>query len=218
MRYNQLKRFNKIFSEKFYLLDINNNDNHYLINVSGSTYNVYNLKLYKTSKKIFCNCPDSKKWANIQTCVCKHVCFVLYKIFNLNEDEVEEYNFSDLNDEQYTRCIEKINSINFETNIENDIINDELIARFNELKSDDSKSSPKDIFKCENQKKEEDCPICYDKLESNILKCPSCKNSMHKNCMELWLNSGQDTCPYCRSKVWTNYLNKDNGKYYLNLM
>ena len=73
--------------------------------------------------------------------------FALYyvKFLNLSEDEIEEYNFSNLNDEQYLRCNKKINSINFETNIENDIINDELIARFNELKSGDSDSS-KDIF------------------------------------------------------------------------
>ena len=216
MRYQQLNRYNKIFSEKFYLLDITKNDNHYLLNVSGSTMNVYNLKLYFASKQIYCNCPDAKKWAKINNSCCKHICFVFAKICQLTYDQIENYNFEGLELDVYNHCEKIISDITFHTNTDTDIINDDLIAKFNELKT--STEPKKDIFKCESNQKEHDCPICYDKLEKDILKCPSCSNNMHKTCMEMWLNSGQNSCPYCRSQVWDRYLNKDNGQYYLNLL
>jgi hypothetical protein len=217
MRHCQLKRYNKIFTEKFYLLDIDTSpENHYLINISGSTFNVYNLKFYHISKKIYCNCPDAKKWAEIQGCSCKHICFAFHKIFGLTQEEIENYNFHGITPDLYDKCEDKIKNISFQTDPSNDLINDQLIAKFNELKTE--KEPKKDIFKTDEKKVSDDCPICYDKLEENILKCPSCNNLMHKECMEMWLNSNQDTCPYCRSKVWTKYLNKDNGQYYLNLL
>lgn len=216
MRYCQLKRFQKISTEKFYLLDIDKKDNHYLINVSGSTFNVYNIKLYFSSKTIYCNCPDSKKWAKIDNCQCKHICFVLNKVFGLESDLIEKYNTdNNFNSETYNKFIEKINQVNFNTDTSNDIINDHLIAKFNEMKT--SESEPIENKFINNNKIDSDCPICYDKLENDILKCPSCNNSIHKSCMEAWLNCNHDSCPYCRSTIWQNYINKDKGHIYLNL-
>ena len=217
MRFCQLKRFQKISREKFYLLDIDKKDNHYLINVSGSTYNVYNVKLYFSSKTIYCNCPDSKKWAKIDECQCKHICFVLNKVFGLDEDIIENYNINKKFEyEIYNKCVDKITKINFNTDINNDIINDHLISKFNELKTAENEPKEK-IFINESKVIDSDCPICYDKLENDILKCPSCKNSIHKTCMEAWLNCNHDSCPYCRSTIWQNYINKEKGQIYLNL-
>ena len=53
--------------------------------VSGSTSNIYQVKLMKSFEwnNIYCNCPDSKKWANVHGVVCKHILFVIFKVLKL---------------------------------------------------------------------------------------------------------------------------------------
>lgn len=56
--------------------------------------------------------------------------------------------------------------------------------------------------------KEQSCPICCEEFNaegvSNLLDCPQCKNSIHKECMEIWLTKN-DNCVYCR-KEWADYI------------
>ena len=50
------------------------------------------------------------------------------------------------------------------------------------------------------------CPICFLDIEDEeLVKCPECKNVIHLECMEKWLEMGNKTCVYCRSNVWKNY-------------
>jgi len=49
------------------------------------------------------------------------------------------------------------------------------------------------------------CPICYDEFGEQVhLSCPTCKNNMHQECMEVWLERN-NTCVFCRSNVWRAY-------------
>lgn len=52
---------------------------------------------------------------------------------------------------------------------------------------------------------DDNCPICYDAFsETPTLNCPACKNNMHQECMEVWLERNH-TCVFCRSGVWADY-------------
>ena len=60
MKIQQLIRIDKIQHEHIYLLTKNKETNKHVFEICGSTKNVYKVQLYKKSKMIYCNCPDSK--------------------------------------------------------------------------------------------------------------------------------------------------------------
>ena len=74
MKIQQLIRIDKIQHEHIYLLTKNKETNKHVFEICGSTKNVYKVQLYKKSKMIYCNCPDSKSYANNYGVVCKHIC------------------------------------------------------------------------------------------------------------------------------------------------
>jgi hypothetical protein len=76
---NQSKRFIKLYSEEFYLLDYH--DETFFI--SGSQRTVYKLKYYSGERKLFCNCPDNLVHCQKQGTVCKHICFLLIRVFKM---------------------------------------------------------------------------------------------------------------------------------------
>ena len=80
---NQFRRYQKIFFEDFYLLDWQDNLNHYNFSVSGSSYNIYFIKISKEEKIIKCSCIDFTD--NCDNMICKHCCFIIFfviKLFN----------------------------------------------------------------------------------------------------------------------------------------
>ena len=85
MKIKQHERFQKIFYESFFLLNIVNKTHDVIFKVSGSTSNVYSVRINKTFEcnNIFCDCPDSKKWANIHGVICKHCVFIIFKVLKL---------------------------------------------------------------------------------------------------------------------------------------
>ena len=99
MNYQQVSRYNKLQYERFYLLNIKSDEDKYIINVSGSTMNIYDIEFSKGEKKISCNCPDMKSWAASSGCVCKHCCFVLFKVcrdtITVNSDFFSNLVFND---------------------------------------------------------------------------------------------------------------------------
>jgi hypothetical protein len=228
INYNQQKRINTSKRNKLFILDYKNKDSQYELKMTGSTLNVYNIDINKCYKNIKCSCPDFKSWARYSNCVCKHCCFLLIKVLKFNEsDLLNFFNNLTFSDEEFSKLVEKLDKLELNSvimNAEEDDIDDleaapknphfidkYLIDKFNKLKCIDNKSqfiSKESVVK--------DCPICYDSLENNLLKCPSCKQILHKTCMEVWLNSGNSSCPYCRSKIWENY--KDSDINYLNLL
>ena len=64
------------------------------------------------------------------------------------------------------------------------------------------------------EKKGDSCPICYEAVTYNckILGCPDCKNTFHKDCIEMWLKTGSNcVCPFCRSSKWKSYNRETYG-------
>ncbi|XP_050526933.1 uncharacterized protein LOC126897413 [Daktulosphaira vitifoliae] len=44
----------------------------------------------------------------------------------------------------------------------------------------------------------EDCMICLLKLKVNDYKLPCCFKTLHRKCLDKWLNNGVIKCPHCQ--------------------
>ena len=213
MKLQQILRYDKVFNERFFLLSKNQNNNKLIFEISGSTSNIYKVQIYESSKKIFCNCPDSKKWAKMYNVACKHICFLLIKVFKLNNNDLEYfYENLVLNDINLYNIVLEYNNINFSNNEQ--YINSDFLEKFKTL----------DNLKQEIVLKEDynkDCCICFDNLENlenikdtnNNIQCKICLIIIHKSCLNKWFNMNNNNCPHCRSII-----NTDNNSYYKNLL
>ena len=195
--YQQQKRFNKLDYESFFLLNVEKTDFGFQLNISGSTRNVYTIRINQNSRTIDCDCPDSRSWASHHNCYCKHVCFVLLRMFkNIYNRKSEIFIDKTIKINEYKLIENKLK--NLDINQEKDIVDTELLDKFRNLSTNN--------FKVESVDQKEMCPICYlDMGDEEIVKCPECKNVIHLECMEKWLEMGNKTCVYCRSDVWENY-------------
>lgn len=213
MKYQQVIRYDKIFCESFYLLNKTQYDNKLSFEISGSSSNIYKVNIYFGSKMIYCNCPDAKKWAKNYGVICKHSCFILFKVLKQEIDKYKSYlDILIFTPQQIQNIINSFETINM--TIQTEYINQDYIKKHKLLleKGNDQKNSltPK-------QSQDNLCCICYDNFQ-NITdtkenkQCKVCKTILHKNCLNKWLSSGNNTCPYCRSII------KDTkNSYYLNL-
>ena len=221
MNNQQFKRLGKLDYESFYLLKIENKDNHFCLSISGSTKNIYQVKIYKNSKTMYCNCPDAKSWAKDFDVYCKHSCFVLFRVFKtVFPDKIKICNEKVFNEEQFCIMNEKLSnmsSVGLVNYSGTDIVDEELLERFQNMEKNDFKSENCEQYQVKS-KKSDMCPICFMDFEEDdeLIGCPDCKNTLHKECMEKWLSVGNVTCVYCRSSVWENYNNNKSvdGEYY----
>ena len=207
----QLVRLNKINFEEFYLLEKNHNNNKLIFKICGSTKNVYETKIYFKSRMIFCNCPDSKSWAKRHGVICKHCCFVLFKVLKISinrEDYFKKLFFNETDIEEIKSKYEKINL----NNLDQDFLKKEYLDKFKNINNKDS-----DNDNIVLKDKEEYCVICYDNFDyskelskKEIYQCDICKKILHLKCISKWCKMGHHNCPYCRSNV---SLNNGNGDY-----
>ena len=129
-------RFEKLNNEDFYLLDKQKEDSKLIFKICGSTKNVYETKIYFKSKMIFCNCPDSKSWAKKYGVICKHSCFVLFKVLRLKIDKMEYFKkliFDEMQINEIKENFEKLNLLNYEE----DFLNQNYINKFKNIKKNE---------------------------------------------------------------------------------
>lgn len=228
MKLDQQKRYNKIYSEKFYLCDIaksKENDNNYDFAISGSTANIYNMTLDQSSLSIKCDCPDATSWAVKKGVICKHCCFLLVRVIKIDEKILEndiltnkDQKFSPQVFWQVKSAVEKMTQSKIYSK---DVINLDYIKKYKKIK--DNNGQDKNKFSAKKDVDDDDeCIICFDTLDptdkSNLIACPDCNNLLHKFCMEKWLTSGNKTCVYCRSSAWTKYFDVGGSGKYKNLL
>ena len=206
----QLLRFEKINSEDFFLLDKTKDESKLTFKICGSTKNVYETKIYFKSKMIFCNCPDSKSWARKYGVICKHSCFVLFRVLRLKIDKMVYFKkliFDENQIEEMKNNFDKLNLFNFEQ----DFLNKDYLSKYKLLKNNEKIVTIKD-----NVEQESFCAICYEdfydiKNIKDNFQCKTCLKVLHNKCINKWLSMGNKTCPYCRSNI-NNQKNK-----YINL-
>ena len=55
----------------------------------------------------------------------------------------------------------------------------------------------------EARNKEEECSICYNKLDTDLYTCHICSNAIHNTCLDIWIKTN-NTCIFCRNTVENN--------------
>jgi len=208
INFKQKKKITKAGYESIYLVESNIlNETECVLKVTGSTLNIYTIIL--KNNKLKCNCKDSFNCL-INNLYCKHLCFVLIKIGKIFDDEVFSRNI--LFEEE---CVKIILRLHVNCSNDPEIIFEYLTEKFKTKK--DSISIQK-FQKLEEDKIniKDECPICYLELgiNNNILKCPECKNYIHKECIQKWLLYNK-SCVFCRSEIWIEY--DDSKDNYLNI-
>lgn len=229
MNKDQNTRFQKVGTENFYLLNLEKNANGNLIlDVSGSTANIYQTTIYPKSKTVFCSCPDARSGAKSKGCVCKHVCFVLSRVFKIQQQDLIADFFNRklvLSDKLIDMILNKFVVLESGVGLlqNQEFVNEKFLQKFQEMKLSSSSTTTQPIAKVDiyavkkdldAEEDELECMICYDTMQKdNSIECPLCHNLVHKGCMEKWLKSGKKNCIYCRSDVWKDYgKDKDNNK------
>jgi hypothetical protein len=200
MQLEQQKRFNKISTEEFYLIGNEQSENDITLLMTGSTKNVYKISL-KNDGFVTCNCPDSETHAKKHKVLCKHLCFLHFKI--CKSTDVTFYMTKKLSQNDREKLIDKLNSLK-NTEISKKYY-ENYIKKINKDKccDDDFNKAKRDIDIVDM-----DCPICFDELKDNIKFCPECSNPVHQKCIDKWMES-HDECIYCRSDVWKKYKNNN---------
>jgi hypothetical protein len=204
-RTQQIIRLEKLNSEDFYLLSKEKHDNKLVFNICGSTKNIYSVKLYFISKMIYCNCPDSKSWAKKFGVLCKHVCFVLFKVLKFNTDKDDYLRMLIFNEHQINEIKNNFDKLDI-TNYDKDYINKEYTEKFNKLSKIDTKEIIPRTHDNDNY-----CVICYEEFDNLTDKnlntqCKICLKIFHKKCINKWTSLGNTSCPFCRSQIKKNNL------------
>ncbi len=210
---NQEKRYQKIFVDEFYLLDSKTESDLIECHVSGSTKNVYKVRIVKSTGKISCNCPDIIN-CNKHNVVCKHCWFIVYKVGRCFIGEPQNYEFwetNTLNDAQIVSIENRLVG-----NKVSEFMDDELVKKFKKLNVDKNESQEvqKTRFEISERElgEEDECPICYDYLkEQKNVSCPTCNQYVHEKCMLKWLET-RTTCVLCRSDTWSTFKKETNSQ------
>jgi hypothetical protein len=192
---DQKNRITKAHYQSFYLLQTEYIEDEVILKVTGSTLNVYTVKI--KNNMIKCDCPD-KFICYSKKIYCKHICFVICLIGKIYTEDIfinnillDEYKFLLL--------------FNLRINCENDpnIVSEMLSERFIKLSCKDMSEKVEESIA---RNLEEDCQICYigfenkDKSEEEIFTCSECKNAIHKKCFDVWMKYNQN-CVFCRKKI-----------------
>ena len=205
--YEKNSRIEKCKKQKIFLLQINEiSDTEKTFEIQGSTGNVYTVKI---NNELSCNCPDYI----IRRNRCKHIYFVLIRILKCENTEEDYFEDDDL--------IEMFNNMPKITKLL--MAKKKDIKKYNEFKNESKEKKKKKKKKKEKEKeeneeenenviqqkeidKDDDCPICLEKLlnDEEIVYCKySCGKSIHKICMNKWINIKGPICVYCRGD-WLN--------------
>ena len=238
MKLKQHERFQKLFYENLYLLKIIDTSHQTTFSVSGSTSNIYQVKIMKSFEwnHIYCNCPDAKKWANIHGVCCKHILFVVFKVLKLfsfkntlSNITVSEPGEIFLDKRQLHKDYLEVISVfldifNFEE--DNDFMKLEYVNKFNLIKDkvDKKYNGIEDTSTNENKLEFKEgaafhCLICFDDFAKETMYCREtnsqclvCKTIFHKECLTKWFNHN-NSCPYCRSPSQLNTQNNNESQY-----
>ncbi len=171
-----MSRLTKSSNERIYLLSANQvSIENWIFKVRGQSNKIYEQKLSPIS--FSCSCPDHA----IRKSFCKHLLFLISRVA-INQNLAREL-YNDKN---------KWNLDIF--NILTKIWFERLQNRMNNIEKK-TKLHTKAIGN--------DCSICFEEMKSGevFTQCiTTCKNYFHEDCINLWLNTGHDTCPLCRGK------------------
>lgn len=231
----QRDRFLKIYEEPFFLIHppaVTDIDASFL--VSGSTQQRHTVRIDALSGAASCSCMDARINCRKQSCVCKHVCFVLFRVLRMSDLRFFGVDRGlRLSEQELRACLDTATRIS-EGAVSRGAVNQGSVSASSTAAAspaispviDPSVMHPpppsctgSDVFRSnevfrDNVSESSECPVCYDcvgPLQNNALRgCPSCGNVVHLECMRRWaaaaLASGSRvTCVMCRSAAWSRW-------------
>ena len=182
------------YSNKMYLIDHRENLFKIEINLLGSkklsTREKYTIVFNKLHCNFTCNCKDFIYRSKIRDIVCKHITFIICKVLGIYDNKFfETKKLSPEYQKKMCKIIGNSSSIWYNNDISIKHLNSEFKNCVKTLNTEDS------------------CPICCDVFgsENTIISCPECKGYIHKNCMDIWIETSK-TCVYCRSEIFKDYI------------
>jgi hypothetical protein len=178
------------------------------LKITGSAQDVYTVNITE-SNNITCDCPDALCNCHGTGCYCKHACYALSKIGHIDDASIFQRKRLTTKEKEY--IVSRI------TNIINDrqIVNLEYLRAYRKAQNKAINDATIDItdslLRADNARNlDEDCPICYNTLDSKMKDklrcCPSCTNAVHIDCAINWLKV-KKCCVMCSDeKVWENVM------------
>lgn len=249
LRYRQqMNRYDRSMKQPLYLLDkfyestkgtidepekITYDYDYLVFKICGSTKNIYTVEL--KNHTITCDCPDYVSGCAKYQVICKHCCFVLFKVLRLLDDIFQclKRNEKIILMNQHVNYLKhhfatlvmssQLNSLRGDTLVDqtmlskyqnmksqNKVIGIKSRALENEDNNESQRYKNKFIYRGDLdvvKEKCDDCPICFGEfdLSTTMAVCPECRNILHLECIKKWIGMGKSTCVYCRSKVWKEY-------------
>ena len=187
----QKERIDKAHYQCLYLLDKTLIENGAEIKLTGSTLNIYTVMIKNLT--ITCDCPDIYQ-CNKYNLYCKHICFVICMIGKVYCDEI--FINKKLKEQDKNSIIFKLFNNLFD---DPNIVCDMLLEKYNILKL--KLTTNNNIIEPRN--KDQECSICYNKLNEDIYTCSMCSNATHNICLDIWLQKNK-TCIFCRNIIEKN--------------
>ncbi|THU75865.1 hypothetical protein K435DRAFT_905794 [Dendrothele bispora CBS 962.96] len=187
-------------SSRTYLIDRQREEgeNKEEFTVQGSTGNVYTVTIDEVSH---CDCPDHLKGNR-----CKHILFIFVKVLQVPLTSGLWYQKALLPSELASIFSSAPAPPQLRQQLRNIHTNESVVGAGREKTG----RGPKDSRRIPEA--EDDCPICYDKMNENKLEkvldwCVVCRNTVHKECWGTWKTTtarqGKPlTCVWCRAP-WT---------------
>ncbi len=81
----QFDRFKRMYSQPFFVLACEVGPAEMSFTVSGSERDAYRLRLVRETGRITCSCRDACVNGARLGCICKHACFLLYRVLRLGD-------------------------------------------------------------------------------------------------------------------------------------
>lgn len=212
----QFERFTKMLHEPFYLTGVRlqftaTAGTSVTFSVSGSTRQIYEVRAGSTGA-LSCSCKDALMTCRRRGMVCKHVCFVAFRVLQLDDFDFETRRLTDA--QLAVAATGALTGFRRRPEDARNMTRMEvasLCASLGALATAEVPTKDRPRFDVVTREAEE-CPVCYDSLAvqsshgAGVLGCPDCGNGIHTRCMDRWLSTmTRASCVWCRSRVWKDY-------------
>lgn len=229
----QLSRFKKMYHEPFFLLGTAQATataaagTCVRFTVSGSSQQLYTVTLRATGE-LACSCKDSAINTRRLGCVCKHICFVVFRVLRIDDPAfLQRLRLSP--EDVSSTCVNVLTGVLRVHDHERQPPSGPTISAYEldrlcrgittqtDLRDRSPSSPPACDFTTIRRPPtaEDECPVCYMTLLGTpdllgappaLVGCPDCGNAVHRECIARWLHHApQPSCVYCRSTVWRTW-------------
>jgi hypothetical protein len=191
----QFTRFNKIYHEPFFLLSssVESNGRTIRFDISGSTQKPYVVKL-DANGGMRCNCMDAAVNCAKANCVCKHICFVAFRV--VRSEQSTFFANKTLNATDVADIFTRVTA--------DGLAND--ASRTSDARPPAAAAAAATVTSVEARNIGDDCPVCFDELRAdqkeNIRVCGECSNGAHEECIRRWIaHAPRPSCIFCRARL-----------------